>query len=471
MKVLLTKPATDSSNPWYFPSGLGYIARAVMDAGHEVSIMDAEAEGWNLAQHCQMITQTNYDVLGISALINKYNYVGKLAENSRRSHPHAKIVLGGNITGPIWKLLLKKYPIDVCVIGEGEITVQELLSAFEKEKKLQEIYGIAFIRNEKPFQTPLRDPIVNLDDIPFPPYDIFPMEKYLSTPGKLANRGVVSRDLSMITSRGCPYQCTFCYRPLWEKVRHRSCENVMAELSYLVDNYDVNGIVFNDELTLRNKSHVRKLCDEIEKVGILWGCVGRVNIVDQDLLKRMYETGCRWITYGIESGSQTILEEMRKKVKVDQAKNAVLWTQKANIATNPTFILGFPSENRQTAMETVKFIREANLHPDSFFFATPYPGTELYKEAVKMGRIPGDLEEYLTYLDGKDAHSLLVNLTQMSDQELIALRDEVLEKVALSTWEHAWNLFLKSMQLIKEEGWKAFISKAVFWLKKSYTFN
>ena len=462
MKVLLTRPKTDSSLPWYFPSGLGYIARALVDAGCEVTVVDPEVEDWDFSDHACYLQNAQYDVLGISALINKYKYVSTLAQASKEFHPDSRIVLGGNITGPIWELLLQETQIDVCVIGEGEKTVQELLLAFEKNSDLEAVKGIAFRRNGKPFLTPLREPIADLDEIRFPAYEMFPMEAYLTTPGKLARSGFVRRDLSMITSRGCPYQCTFCYRPPWEKVRYRSCENVMSEVSYLVNNYDLDGIVFNDELTLVNKARVYKICAGIEKIGILWGCVGRVNTVDKDLLRRIYNAGCRWITYGIESGSQIILNEMRKNVTVEQAKNAVIWTKRAGLNTNPTFMIGYPSESSQTVMETVKFMQETNLHPDSLFFATAYPGTKLFEQVVKLGRVTANVEEYLLYIDGKDAHSLIANLTEMSDQKLIGLRDEVLRKVAVSS---IWALFKQILRTIQIEGWRNFCLRVVRRLK------
>ncbi len=454
MKVLLTKPATESSKPWYFPSGLGYIARAILDAGHEVTVIDPEIEQWDLSRHCSYIANTKYDILGISALINKYKYVCHLAEASKISNPHAKVVLGGNITGPIWELLLHKSRVDICVIGEGEKTIQELLGALEGQMELEEVQGIAFRKNGQPFQTPLRMPIEHLDSIPFPAYEVFPMESYISTPGKIANLGYSKRDLSMITSRGCPYNCTFCYRPSWEKVRSRSPENVSSEIQYLIKNYGIDSIVFNDELTLRHKSQIFKLCDVMDKIGIFWGCVGRVNVVSADTLKKMYDAKCRWMTYGLESGSQAILNEMNKKTTVDQAKNAILWTKRAGIHTNPTFILGFPSESHQTAMETVKFMSDSNLYPETLFFATPYPGTELFKQAVQRGLI-SDVEEYLLSIDGKDAHSLIINLTSMSNHELLALRDEVIRNIS----ECRGNIFKRSLKIIRKEGLNIFLSK------------
>ncbi|MFQ5431674.1 MAG: B12-binding domain-containing radical SAM protein [Nitrospinota bacterium] len=461
MKVLLTRPITYSSNSWYFPSGLGYIARYISDAGHEIKVFDPEVEGGDLNKHCEFIKNEKYDVLGISALINKYEYVKKLAESSKQYHPHSKVILGGNITGPIWELLLNNTNIDVVVFGEGEETVVEILKAFENGLGLEGVKGIAFNLNGKPFHTELRSPIISLDEIPFPAYEYFPMEKYLTTPGKLSRQGLGKRDLSMITSRGCPYSCTFCYRPEWEKVRHRSVENVLREIRYLIDSYNLDALTFNDELTLWSKKNAYKLCDVLETTGIYWGCVGRINIVDENLLKRMYETGCRWITYGIESGSETILREMKKNAKVEKAKQAVIWTKKAGIGTNPTFIIGYPSETRETAMESVDFMKATGLHPDSLFFATPYPGTKLYNDAVKNGRITDSIEEYLHKIDGEDAHSLLVNLTQMSDEELLALRDEVLRKVKPTSWD----LFKKAVEILKQKGWKTLLKKITGKLK------
>jgi len=461
MKVLLTRPSTHSSLPWYFPSGLGYVAGSLADAGHEVSVLDAEVEGWDLTDHCRRLAAADYDVLGISALINRYGYVRGLAEASRNAHPGARIVVGGNITGPVWRLLLQITEADVLVIGEGEVTILEVLRCFDEGTPLGDVDGIAFRREHEPFQTRPRTPVENLDAISFPAYDLFPMEAYLSTPGKLARKRLCSRDLSMITARGCPFHCTFCFRPPWERVRFRTWGNVMAELRFLMDNYGVDGVTFNDELTLVSKERSRALCDTIEKTGIVWGCVGRVNTVDLPLLRRLREAGCRWMTYGIESGSQLILDEMKKGVRVEAAKKAVLWTKQAGIATNPTFMLGYPSETRETAMASVRFMKETGLHPDSLFFATPYPGTELFENAVAAGQIPWGLEEYLFAIDGKDAHELLVNLTAMTDAELLGLKNEILATVAPENSRGAQPWLRRASRVLREEGAGALARRCV----------
>lgn len=431
MNIVLTRPSTFTSAPGYFPSGLGYIAGAMRDAGHRVKVLDAEAERLPLEDHGERLRALDYDVLCISALINKYGYVRDLAAASRRHHPDAKIVLGGNITGPIWELLLDRTTIDYLVIGEGEVTIAELLACVEKGATVENVAGIAHRNGGTPTRTRMREALPDLDAIPIPPYELFPMDTYLNTPTKLSSWRICQRDISMISSRGCPFKCTFCYRPPWERVRYRSAENVKKEVAFLIDTYGIEGVVFNDELTLAEKKRSYELCDAMEELGILWGCVGRVNTVDLDLLKRLYRSGCRWMAYGIESGSQQILNEMRKNLNVERALDVVRWSKQVGIRTNAAFMIGNPSETRETAMATVRFMKSAALHPEGIFYATPYPGTELFKQAVEMGRIDGErVEDYLLYIDGRDAHELLVNLTQMSDEELVELRNEVVSAVA-----------------------------------------
>jgi len=440
---------------------MGYIAASLRDAGCEVAVLDAEAEGYTLGEHCEKLRDASYDVLGISALINKYEYVAALAEASKTHHPRAEVVLGGGITGPIWELLLGKTRVDVLVIGEGEETIRAVLPRLGDEAALEEVDGVAFRRRGKPFQTPFREPVPNLDDLPFPAYDLFPTERYVTTPGKLSQAGFCKRDLSMLTSRGCPFSCTFCYRPPWEKVRYRSMESLEREIRHLKDAYAVDGITFNDELTLANRKRSYALCDTMERMEIVWGCVGRVNTVDAPLLKRMHEAGCRWMTYGIESGSQAILDEMKKKVRVETARNAVRWTQEAGISTNPTFILGYPSETRETAMESLRFILDLNLNTSSFFFATPYPGTELFREAVAAGRINASVDDYLRRISDRDAHELLVNLTAMSDEGLLGLRDEILEAAAAHRRSLREPLWKAGCRVLREEGLTAFMRKSL----------
>ena len=291
------------------------------------------------------------------------------------------------------------------------------------------------------------------------------METYLTTPGTLGLWGFAKRDLSLITARGCPYHCTFCYRPPGEVVRQRSVGNVVLELEQLIGRYGLDGVIFNDELTIVGKERAYEFCDGIEKLGIRWGCVGRVNTVDRELLRRMYSVGCRWITYGIESGSQVILDEMRKDVKVARALDVVRWTQNAGIVTNPTFMVGYPSETRATAMETVRFMKQARLNPDSLFFATPYPGTPLFEQGVSMGRISANVEDYLMRIDSQDAKSLLVNLTRMSDCELVAVRDEILRRVAPPRGPARW--FRRVAEVLRQKGPRALFSRTTGKLTRS----
>lgn len=161
---------------------------------------------------------------------------------------------------------------------------------------------------------------------------------------------------------------------------------------------------------------------------------------------------------------------MRKNVTVEQAKNAVIWTKRAGLNTNPTFMIGYPSESPQTVMETIRFMQETNLHPDTLFFATPYPGTKLFEQAVKLGRVTANVEDYLLYMDGKDAHSLIANLTEMSDQKLIDLRNEVLRKVAISS-SNIWALFKQILRMIRVEGWRSFCLRAARRLKRWFVFK
>jgi len=264
-------------------------------------------------------------------------------------------------------------------------------------------------------------------------WDLFPMDVYLHNPvgapniGKWEN-GKPSSDtpltMNVLTSRGCPYQCIYCYHDfMGMKYRHRSPQNILDEIVYLADRYGVDYIHFTDDDFVINRKHVIEFCNLLLESGvnIQWGSTGRVNLMTEELLAKMAEAGCVWIGYGIESGSQKMLDTMKKKVTVEQAKKTIELTRKYIDQIDCSFMVGTPGETRETIMETVEFCKELDLSPEVIFFATPYPGTELYDIARRRGLIK-DEEEFILSL-WEQGEKITVNFSELSDDELRHMRD------------------------------------------------
>ena len=305
----------------------------------------------------------------------------------------------------------------------------ELCRAVDGGDDLRRVPGIRFREDRRIITNARRRNVADLDRIPFPAWDLLPMEIYLQNPiwGDVAGNSSgfrkevqVTRSMNIISSRGCPFSCNYCYHLFGRSsYRFRSAANVVEEVEALVDRYGADFIGFVDDNMMASETRLLEFCDLMEKkkFPLAWGCHGRVTSAKPEILQRMSETGCVWIGYGIESGSQEILNAMNKKARVGQAQEAIRNTRKAGIFPNTTFIFGYPGESLETIQETVAFKREMDIDCGSFF-ATPYPGTPLYNQV--RTRI-GDEEAFVKRLG--NATEFTINLTEFVDSKFFDLKN------------------------------------------------
>ncbi len=445
MKLLLINPPIrEWSKPNVLPLGLAYIAAVSRDASHQVEVLDINAYRFNHQEVEDKIKQADFDVFGIGAIITVYRYVKWLIELIKQYHPGKKIIVGGSVGTSIPEIILNKTKADIVCVGESEHTIIALLEAIEGNKDLSDINGIAFKNANKNIvynqpQTSIKD----LDDILLPSWDLFPMDIYLKNPVGAPNRnkwidgGDESSVLSMnmVATRGCPYKCIYCYHDFMGMgYRHRSARSLVDEIKILHEKYGVEYIQFMDDEFCLKKGFVYDFCKAMKTEfnrRITWGCSGRVNLMTEDLIATMADAGCVLIGYGIESGSQRMLDVMKKRVTVAQAKEAIRLTQKYLGWADCSFVIGTPGETKETIKETVDFCKDVDLKPEVVFFMTPYPGTELYEIALKQGKIP-DEEDYLLNL-GEQGEKIKVNFTDMSDEELYMTQIELIDQLG------AWN--------------------------------
>ena len=426
MRVLLINPPIFSEIQLkVLPIGLGIIANVLVDEGHEVKILDINAEGLSKSQVKEKIDlSSRYEVIGTGGLITTYKYLKWLIPQLRGSNPNSKIVVGGGVVTENATLLLSRTPADIAVIGEGETTMKELISTLESDKSLARVKGIAYKKDDQTIKVNQPRPLIkDLDVLPFPAYKLFPMDVYLHN---VAHSYVLGKktEMGIITARGCPYNCHYCYRLFGGGVRIRSIDNVIAEIRHLIGKYKVESIRLSDETFTISKKRVLEFCSKmvLEKVDVPWSCYGRVNLVDRDMLKKMKQSGCYRVGYGIESGSQRILDNMNKRVTVEQAKKAVKLTRSVGLISGTTFMFGYPNETLETIRETISFCQELLLAP-SFFFTTPYPSTKLYEQTKdRIIKKYGDEEKFIEALG--DAAEFTVNLTDFLDEQLFKLKAE-----------------------------------------------
>jgi len=429
MKVLLiNSPIRLDAKPSCIPYGLATIAGTLKQAGFEVDIYDINAHRPSKGEITQTLKKMRWDLVGISGLITTYRFQNWLIPCLKAINPKAPVVSGGGLATTNSELLFTRSNVDFTVIGEGEQTILELCNALAIHSDIRNIPGIAYRDNGCIKKSAPRDNMNVLDAIPFPAWDLLPMEVYLKNPiwGDVANNSSgfkkdvkVTRSMNIISSRGCPMSCNYCYHLFGHSsYRFRSVENVIVEIEILVDRYGVDFIGFVDDNMMASEKRIIEFCDAIEKkkFPITWGCHGRVTSAKFEVLDRMADVGCVWIGYGIESGSQKILDRMNKRAKVEQAKEAIRNTRAAGIYPNTTFIFGYPGETRNTIQDTVDFKRELNIECGSFF-ASPYPGTSLYEQVRSQVK---DEESFIQTLG--NAAEFTINLTDFDDETLFKLK-------------------------------------------------
>ena len=281
---------------------------------------------------------------------------------------------------------------------------------------LGKVKGIVYRDNGQICFNPSRGYIKNLDTIDFPARDSFPMAIYLRHSCLWSNPEI--RIVDIITARGCPYDCNFCSKT-FRGIRLRSVQNIIQEIEELKEKYNFRGIKFNDELTLINKERIYELCKYLKKSKLSWVCQGRVNLVDMHLLKTMKDSGCKALGFGVESGSQKILNKMNKGVTVEQAVSAIRATRRAGIEPIIQMMYGYLGEDDDSLRETASFFRKIKYPTLEFSLTTALPGTQLYNYAYHNDMIKNE-DEYLEKLDWgyRSGREALINFTRFSLSEL-----------------------------------------------------
>lgn len=417
MKILLIYPAFDTeSRASYFPFGLAYIASALQHAGFDVQVLDLEGDHLSLPEAKKRISNMEFDLVGLGGMVTRYSQVKELVPSLRQRNPDALIIAGNSGASTVPHLYLQHAGVDVCVIGEGENTMVELAKTWQNKQDWKPIKGLAYLEGRTVKHTEAQTLVSNLDELPLPAWDMFPIERYVSSPDHRTNH----RSLDVVASRGCPFSCRFCYSIYGRKCRRRSPESLMHEIDEISTRFQLNHFGFADDLFTSSKEFVLSFCDLKSKQGnkLPWSCLGRVDTIDEEMLSAMKKAGCRHIALGIESGSQRMLDMMNKHTTVEKNRRCVELCRKAGINPSCSFILGTPGETAETIEETVDFCRELNL-TTTFHVMTPYPGSYFYNEALAQGLIKNE-DKYVSSLG--TATNLYLNISGMSDEKLLRLK-------------------------------------------------
>jgi radical SAM superfamily enzyme YgiQ (UPF0313 family) len=387
MKILLVKPNYDSHiiTP---PLGLGYISSYLQKFGVEALVIDGLREKLKMNEMVERILVQKPDVVGITCMTAFYNEVIAL---SRALHEKGiKIVIGGPHPTFLPYQTLVDSLADYVICGEGEVAFLNLVEQNLCGDNIQGVYSLSNLKNEE--QPIIKAQVINnLDDIPFPDWVSLDPRSYPRAPHGAFMKGFPIGII--ITSRGCPYECTFCASPKLcdRKIRFRSPDNVVEEIKYLINNFQIKEIHFEDDnLTLR-RDNIEKLCYLLIGNGIKvnWACPNgiRADKVDREIIQLMKDSGCYFFSYGIESANNNILKNIKKRESIEVIEKAIEIADEVGISTQGFFIFGLPGETAGTIEENIVFAVKSKLSRAQFLILDVLPGSELW-ETLKGKFVP-----------------------------------------------------------------------------------
>ncbi|MBS1266382.1 MAG: Ribosomal protein S12 methylthiotransferase RimO [Candidatus Woesearchaeota archaeon] len=399
MKILLINPPLDNMLDTEVPSvvtqerghnppiGLLYVAASLEKANFDVKVIDAQAEELSYEGLKQRMKKLDPDVVGLS--VTTFTLIDGLitARIAKQINPNVKVVFGGSHCHIYPIQTIEFDEVDFLILGEAEKPIVKLVKNINRSNKLKNVDNLIYKKDGKVKQNPWKGYEEDLDNLPFPARHLTNHKLYSSL---LAKRSPVT---TMITSRGCPYNCLFCNRPNMGKLfRARSPKNVVDEMVQCVDMGINEFLIYDDTFTIDRK-RVMGIADEIRKrnLDIGWDIRARINTIDLAMLQKIKKAGCERIHYGVEAGNQKILNILRKGITIKQAERVFDITKKTKISTLAYFMIGNPKETHNTVMQTINFAKK--LDPDYIHFSitTPFPATDLYTMALKEKIIKKDV--------------------------------------------------------------------------------
>ncbi|MCX7671211.1 MAG: B12-binding domain-containing radical SAM protein, partial [Anaerolineae bacterium] len=383
MKVLLASPESEVwTSRKHIPLGLGYLAAVLRERGHQVGIYDSAVEDEPLET---VVRRDGYELLGISAVTPLIVDAWNMARAGKRlgmitllGGPHLTLMPEESI-GP-------EHPeVDYVIKGEAEESIVEFVDALEGRQPMETVHGLYWRRKGEMVVNPPARLIPNLDEIPYPAHDLYKIRRYTNLNPLTDGLDKNARAYTIMTSRGCPYKCTYCSKPITgDTWRPRSVENVIGEWRWLVRDLKATEIGLTDDIWNLKLDRAKELCRRLIAEGlntVPWTTVHgmKVNHTDPELFQLMKAAGCRRLGFGVESGDPYILRNVIKKSQsMDMVRNAFRWAREAGLETMGFFIYGMPGETEETMEKTTRFALELDPNLAHFMLATPYPGTEMY---------------------------------------------------------------------------------------------
>jgi len=414
-----------------FPLPYGYLAAMLQKSGYSVEVYCMDVFHYTNEQLEKKLFNSEYDLIGAGFLPARFEEtIILLCESVNKHKKNAWFFLGGPGPTPIPEYMLERTKADLVLLGEAEHSLVEVMDAKLGKRKLADIKGIAYVENNEIKVNPRRPVFRGLDSLPWPAWDLFPMESYTKS-WKMAGQDIEEKSCSMLTTRGCTDTCTFCYR-IEKGLRLRSLPDIIAEMKYLVEKYKITFFQFVDELSTFPRSRVfefERLLKE-NNLNVKWVCNSRAPLFDEEVAFSLKRAGCVFVNIGVESVDQEVLDEMNKRCTVDDNIKALQVANKVDIGVGLNFIWGFANDTKETLWKNVEALKTYNRFDQvrTIRPPTPYPGSPLYSEAIKKG-ILKDPDDFFKKFKNSDL--ITINFTRYTDEECAQMLFEANKELVL----------------------------------------
>ncbi len=421
--VVMPRLVQNVGDGYSFPLGLPYISGAMKRAGFEVHALNLNHRQGDVPDILQAeIAEKEIDVVATGGLSFQYTTVREVVETAKGARPGVRTIVGGGIMTADPEATMEALEhVDYGVLGEGEITIAALCEALEQGQDVAGIQGLIYKADDGLRRTDPRAEVKDVDTLPWPDYEGFELDTYLQASPSISglNR---QNTVFMITSRSCPFQCTFCFHTTGRKYRQRSLDGFFEELDHMVATYDIDYVCIADELFSVNPKRVKEFCRRIKQYGIKWWAQFRCDhiVKNPELLEVLKGSGCEVMSFGLESADNRILESMRKKTTIEMAEQALKLVYDANIAMEGAFLFGDIEETRETANNTLQWWKDHAEYRIVLNVVTIYPGTFLYENAIERGLI----KDRVAFLRNSCPQ---VNVSKLDDGEYAVMLREIME--------------------------------------------
>lgn len=388
------------------PPGFAYISASLKSVHKSVSNLNLELESGDAVKAIEdAVRKHKADVVLTTGLSRHFTMIKQVVDAVKEMSPEIIVVVGGGVISSNPEVAMKAFErVDIGVIGEGEVTVQELVAALRGDRELQSVNGVIYREDETYIRTPVREEIVDLDALPFPDYDGLEYGKFCQQTG-YAN---------IVCGRSCPFNCTFCFHPCGKIYRARSTNNIVKEIEYLMSEFKVKSFNLIGEGLFFSHRESIKLCERLKPMQLAWGCTMHPSRSNMEVLRHMRGSGCKTICIGIESACDHILKSMNKKSNFMTVEKALREIQESGIQVSGNFIFGDVLEDEKSVETTICWWRENRRYPIDLIMIMVYPGTSMYKVALEKGLISNEVD----YLKSNCPNINLSQLTDLQYREL-----------------------------------------------------